>query len=82
MKEKKLHGLQTEYDQMVRDAEEAMNTDAGESEDAQVNSCQLFKPQIHASPAVNSDGDQMQQKPGCLLSYQVFSSRPSNFQGY
>jgi len=36
MKEKKLHNLQTEYDQMVRDAEEAMNTDAGESEDAQV----------------------------------------------
>ena len=36
MKEKKLRELQTEYDQMVTDAEEAVNTDAGESADAQV----------------------------------------------
>lgn len=36
MKEKKLRELQTEYDQMVTDAEDALNTDAGESEDAQV----------------------------------------------
>lgn len=35
-KEKKLFELQTEYDQMVKDAEEAVNTDAGESADAQV----------------------------------------------
>jgi len=32
---KKLEQLQTEYDQMVKDAEEVMNTDAGESEEAQ-----------------------------------------------
>lgn len=36
MKDKKLRALQTEYDQMVTDAEEAVNTDAGESDDAQV----------------------------------------------
>lgn len=37
VKEKKLRELSTEYDQMVTDAEDAVNTDAGESEDAQVN---------------------------------------------
>jgi hypothetical protein len=36
VREKKLLELQTEYDQMVKDAEEAVNTDAGESADAQV----------------------------------------------
>lgn len=34
-REKKLQQLQTEYEQMVKDAEEAMNTDAGESQEAQ-----------------------------------------------
>ena len=33
---KKLEQLQTEYEQMVKDAEEVMNTDSGESEEAQV----------------------------------------------
>ncbi|EDO35840.1 predicted protein [Nematostella vectensis] len=35
VQEKKLKQLQTEYDQMVKDAEEAVNTDAGDSDDAQ-----------------------------------------------
>lgn len=35
MKEKKLKSLQTEYDQMVKDAETVVMTDAGESKEAQ-----------------------------------------------
>lgn len=35
-KQKKLEELQTQYDQLVRDSEDAVNTDKGESADAQV----------------------------------------------
>ena len=35
-KQKKLEELQTKYDQMVKDADEAVKTDAGESETAVV----------------------------------------------
>lgn len=34
-KQKHLEALQTKYDQMVKDASDAMETDKGESEDAQ-----------------------------------------------
>lgn len=42
-KQKKLEELQTEYNQMQKDASEAVATDKGESGDAQVmeNSCYL-----------------------------------------
>ena len=36
---KKLELLQTQYDAMVREAAEALATDAGESFDAQVDNC-------------------------------------------
>lgn len=35
-KQKKLEELQTQYDQLVKDSEDAVNTDKGESADAQV----------------------------------------------
>lgn len=38
-KQKKLEQLQTQYNQMVKDASEAVATDKGESEDAQVSFC-------------------------------------------
>lgn len=36
-RQKKLELLQTEYNQLITDAEEVSNTDAGESAEAQVN---------------------------------------------
>jgi hypothetical protein len=41
-KQKQLEELQTRYDQMIKDAEEAVKTDAGESETALVIRCLLF----------------------------------------
>ncbi len=35
-KEKRLEELKTQYDQMVKDSSDAVSTDAGESDDAQV----------------------------------------------
>ena len=36
-KQKRLEELQTQYDQMQKDASDAVATDSGDSEDAQVN---------------------------------------------
>lgn len=42
-KQKKLEELQTHYDQMVKDSADAVNTDKGESADAQVlTRCFIF----------------------------------------
>ena len=45
--QKKLKDLQTQHDQKVKDAQNAVETDAGESEDAQVNT--TYKIQVPIS---------------------------------
>ena len=42
VKQKQLEEYQTRYDQMVKDADEAVKTDAGESETAVVSKLQKF----------------------------------------